>query len=110
MVVAEVSFEPIGTADPSYSDIVTACVSVLNRQKDVKFDVTAMGTILEGERDKVLKVVSDMEEACFKAGAPRVITNLRIDERHDMPMKSAQQMEAEVEQKLPGAKQTGLRF
>lgn len=108
MVVAEVSFEPIGTGSTSYSDIVTACVGVLNQQKDVKFDVTAMSTILEGDRDRVLKAVADMEEACFKAGAKRVITNLRIDERRDGPMKSAQEMESEVEQNLGGRQ--GIRY
>ncbi|MDA8188402.1 MAG: MTH1187 family thiamine-binding protein [Dehalococcoidales bacterium] len=107
MVVAEVSFEPIGTGSPSYSDIVTACVSVLNQQKDLKYDVTAMGTIIEGERDRVLKVVSDMEEACFKAGARRVVTNLKIDERRDIAMKSMQEMEREVEQRIA---QTGFRY
>ena len=109
MVVAEVSIEPIGTASPSYSDIVTACVDVLNRQKDVKFDVTAMGTILEGERDSVMNAVSNMEDACFKAGAKRVILNLRIDDRRDRPMKSAQEMEREVEMKV-GRGQTGIRY
>lgn len=109
MVVAEVSIEPIGTSSPSYSDIVTACVSALSKQPDIKFDVTAMGTILEGEREKVLRAVSDMEDACFRAGAQRVVTNLRIDERRDRPMKPAQEMEREVEQRIHGGQQ-GVRY
>ena len=99
MVIAEVSIEPIGTGTPSYSDLVAASVTVLKGQKDVKYDVTAMGTILEGERSNVLKLVEDMTEACFKAGAKRVLTSLRLDERRDRPMHHMDEMEREVEQK-----------
>ena len=50
MVVAEVSIEPIGTGSPSIGEFVTACVELLEKERDLKFQVTAMGTIVEGDR------------------------------------------------------------
>ncbi|MBI2865211.1 MAG: MTH1187 family thiamine-binding protein [Chloroflexi bacterium] len=96
MAVAEVSIEPIGTCSTSVSDLITACVGVLEKQTDVKWDVTAMGTILEGDRARILSLVGQMDDACVKAGAPRVLTNLRIDERSDKVL-HMDEMESEVE-------------
>lgn len=110
MVIAEVSIEPIGTCDPSYSDIIAESVKVLERQKDVKYEVTAMSTVLQGERGRVLQLVSEMEEACFKAGAKRCVTNLRIDERRDKPMHPIEEMEREVETKVGQARQPRMRM
>jgi uncharacterized protein (TIGR00106 family) len=105
MVVAEVSIEPIGTSNPSFGNMVAKCVDALNQQPDIKFQVTATGTILEGERNRIFQAVNSMEEACFQAGAQRVITNIRIDERHDQPMKSIQQMEQEVDSQIGPSQQ-----
>lgn len=99
MAVAEISIEPLGTTSPSISDLVTACVSVLKNEPNIKFDVTAMGTIIEGDRHQIMSLAERMQDACFRAGAERVITNIRIDDRHDKAM-SMQQMEQKVEQQI----------
>ena len=99
MVVAEVAIEPIGTGSPSIGDFVTACVELLTKEKDLKFDVTAMGTIVEGDRKKVFGVVERMHEKCLQMGAKRVLTELRMDERVDKPL-HMEEMEQEVEQRL----------
>jgi len=99
MAVAEVSIEPLGTGSTSISDIITASVKVLQNEPNIKFDVTAMGTIIEGDRHQILSLLERMEDACFRAGAERVITNLRLDDRRDKQI-SMQQMEREVEQRL----------
>ncbi|MBI4318136.1 MAG: MTH1187 family thiamine-binding protein [Chloroflexi bacterium] len=100
MIVAEVSIEPIGTGTPSYGDLVAESVKVLKGQNDVTYDITAMGTILEGDREKVIRLVNEMTEACFKAGAKRCLTNVRLDERRDRPMLPMEEMERQIEQKL----------
>ncbi|MCL5957742.1 MAG: MTH1187 family thiamine-binding protein [Chloroflexi bacterium] len=110
MIVAEVSIEPIGTGKASYSDIVAESVKALERQKDVKYEITAMSTVLEGDRSTILRAVQEMEEACFKAGAQRCVTNLRIDERRDKPMHGIQEMERVVETKIGQPPQPGLRM
>ena len=109
MIVAEVSIEPIGTGKASYSDIVAESVKALERQKDIKYEIGAMSTVLQGDRNAILRVVQEMEEACFKTGAKRCVTNLRIDERRDKPMHSIQEMERVVETKIGQARQAGTQ-
>ena len=99
MVVAEISVEPIGTGSPSIADFVTACVELLEKQPDIKFEITAMGTIIEGERKKVLTLLDQMHEKCLQMGAPRVLTELRIDERVDKTL-HIEEMEREVEENI----------
>lgn len=82
-VIAEVTFSPIGTATPSLSKYVVAALKVLKEHPNVIHQLTPMGTVLEGERADILALVEAMNEAVFAAGAQRVGTALRIDERRD---------------------------
>ncbi|HYO48660.1 MAG TPA: MTH1187 family thiamine-binding protein [Chloroflexia bacterium] len=82
-VIAEVTFSPIGTATPSLSKYVAAALAVLKEQSDVEYQLNPMGTVLEGERRDIIEVVERMNEAIFAAGALRVGTTLKIDERRD---------------------------
>ena len=82
-VIAEVSFSPIGTATPSLSKYVTAAFAVLREHPEVKYELNPMGTVIEGERREVIDLIEAMNEAIFAAGAQRVGTTLKIDERRD---------------------------
>src|SRR6187551_2920189 len=84
-VIAEVTFSPIGTATPSLSRYVTAALSVLQEHPEVRYQLNPMGTVLEGERRDIIAVIEEMNEAIFAAGALRVGTTLKIDERRDKP-------------------------
>ena len=83
--IAEVTFSPLGTATPSLSKYVAAAVRVLGEHPEVKYQLNPMGTVLEGERADIIAVVEEMNEAIFAAGALRVGTTLKIDERRDKP-------------------------
>src|SRR5438045_8288 len=93
-VIAEVSFSPLGTATPSLSRYVTAALAVLESRPEVKYQLNPMGTVLEGERRDVIDVIEAMNEAVFAAGALRVGTTLKIDERRDKPASMAHKVEA----------------
>ena len=82
-VIAEVTFSPIGTGTPSLTSYVTAALSVLEEHPEIGYQLNPMGTVLEGERADIISVVEEMNEAVFAAGALRVGTVLRIDERRD---------------------------
>ncbi len=82
-VIAEISFAPLGTATPSLSRYVAAALAVLKEHQSVKYELNPMGTVLEGERCDVIAAVEAMNEAVFAAGAQRVGTTLKIDERRD---------------------------
>ncbi len=93
-VIAEVMFSPIGTATPSVSKYVVAAFEVLKRHPEVVYQLNAMGTVLEGERADILAVVEEMNEAVFAAGAQRVGTILKIDERRDKPASMQHKLDA----------------
>lgn len=85
MAIAEISVVPLGTKSPSVSKYVARAVRVLQKEKDVKYEITAMGTIVEGDLDKILTVVRKMHEGTFGEGVARVLTTIKIDDRRDKP-------------------------
>lgn len=82
MVVAEISVVPLGTGSASVSRYVADSIRVL-QESGLKYEVTAMGTIVEGELDAVLAAARRMHLAPFAAGVKRVVTTIKIDERRD---------------------------
>jgi uncharacterized protein (TIGR00106 family) len=85
MAIAEVSIIPLGTRTPSVSKYVARAVSVLRQEKDVKYELTSMGTIIEGDWERILKVVKKMHQATFDEEVMRVVTTIKIDDRRDKP-------------------------
>jgi len=83
MVVVDVSIVPVGTGTPSVSKYVARAVRTLRDEKDLKYELTAMGTVIEGDLDKILKVVKQMHEDTFTEGIVRVLTTIKIDDRRD---------------------------
>lgn len=93
-VVADISVVPLGTASPSVSSYVAGCYDILKATPGIKFQLTAMSTIIEGPREKVLEVAHCMHQLPFEKGAQRVVTVLRIDERKDKPLTMKGKVEA----------------
>jgi uncharacterized protein (TIGR00106 family) len=83
MAIAEVSVIPLGTKTPAVSQYVARAVNVLKQEKGIKYETTAMGTIIEGNLDGILAVVRKMHEGTFGEGVARVITMVEIDDRRD---------------------------
>ena len=84
-VIAELTIVPLGTATTSLSRYVSACHSILKEAKDVNYELTAMGTIVQAPLKRVLELVQKMHEVPFSMGAKRVSTTIRIDDRRDKP-------------------------
>ena len=83
MAIVEVSIVPIGTGTPSISQYVARAVRLLQGEKDIKYELTAMGTIIEGDLEQLLTLVGKMHQSAFDAGVMRVVTTVKIDERRD---------------------------
>lgn len=83
MAIAEVSVIPLGTKTPSVSRYVARAVKVLEQEKGIKYEVTAMGTIIEGDLDRILAAVKKMHEVTFEEEVVRVVTTVEIDDRRD---------------------------
>lgn len=83
MAIVQVSIVPLGTKTTSLSKYVARALKVLQSQKSVTFRLTPMGTVLEGDLDKVLSMVRQMHESVFGEGVQRVVTIVNIDDRRD---------------------------
>lgn len=102
MAIVEVTVAPTGTSTTSLSRYVAGCERVLAAeapQLGLHYELHAMGTIIEGDLDKIMTVVRRMHEEPFRAGAMRVNTIIRIDDRRDKQASMAQKLRS-VHEKL----------
>jgi uncharacterized protein (TIGR00106 family) len=100
MAVVFVSIAPLGTGTPSVSRYVAGVERIL-RGTGLVNQLTAMGTIIEGDLDEILEVVRRMHEHPFTQGAVRVSTLVKIDDRRDKEHTIAGKVRS-VEEKLKG--------
>jgi uncharacterized protein (TIGR00106 family) len=82
MAIMEISVVPIGTGDTSLSSYVADCTRVLKKAR-IPFELSAMGTNVEGDLKKLVDIALKMHQVPFKRGAQRVVTTLKIDDRRD---------------------------
>lgn len=99
MAIVEISISPLGTGTPGVSGYVAGCLKVL-RQSGLDHQLTPMGTIIEGSLDEIFQVVREMMEAPFAAGALRVSTLIKIDDRRDRAVAGMGEKVATVERLL----------
>lgn len=99
MAVVEVSITPLGTGSTSVSAYVAGCLKII-RESGLKHQLTPMGTIIEGDISSVLAVISRMHESPFAAGALRVSTLIKIDDRRDGTIHTMAGKLESVEKKL----------
>jgi len=93
MAILEISIVPLGLPTGGISEYVACCLDELEKYSEkVRYELTAMGTIIEGDLDVILCIVREMHEAPFRKGAKRVLTTLRLDDRRDI--------NASIEQKI----------
>ena len=85
MAIVEVSIIPLGTKTPSVSKYVAQALRAL-KEEDMKYELTSMGTIIEGDLDKVLSLVAKMHQSAFSEEVRRMVTMVKIDDRRDKPL------------------------
>lgn len=83
MAVVEVTIVPLGTGSPSVSRYVAECHKVLAQEEEVKYQLTPMSTVIEGDLDRIFAVIRKMHEVPFAIGAERVSTSIKVDDRRD---------------------------
>jgi len=86
MAIIDISIVPVGTSAPSVSEYVAGALRILQNEPDIKYELTAMGTIIEGELEHLLTLAGRMHRSAFDAGAMRVLTTIKVDERRDKPL------------------------
>ena len=86
-VVAEIFITPLGTGEATIREYIRALVPRVEAS-GLAYQLTAMGTLVEGPLDRVLALVRELHTATFdvSAGTDRVVTHLRLDERRGEPL------------------------
>ena len=83
MAVCSVSVVPVGTGSTSVSPYVARCHEILAGRQGIKYRLTPMSTVIEGDLEIVLATVARFYEVPFEKGAMRVLTTIMIDDRRD---------------------------
>jgi len=83
MALVEVRITPIGTKGSSMTKYVARAVEAVKGEKDIKHQITATGTIMEGDLDKIIGMVRKMHDSVFDGEVNRVLTTIEIDDRRD---------------------------
>ena len=98
MVIAEVNIIPLGTKTPSVSKHLAQALRVLREEKSIKYELTSMGTILEGDLGEILRVVRNMHEGTFDGAVMRVVTTIKIDDRRDKTLSMSGKIESQLKE------------
>ncbi|MBW1670465.1 MAG: MTH1187 family thiamine-binding protein [Deltaproteobacteria bacterium] len=82
MALMEINVSPLGTGSTSVGEFVVNMQRLLTEQ-GLPYELTDMGTIIEGDVDQLLAVAKVLHESTFSNGAKRVYTVIKIDDRRD---------------------------
>ncbi len=94
-IIAEISTYPVGEKGTSLSKFVKEAVKEIDKFPNIRVIHHPMGTVLEADSiDIILDATKVAHEAIFNAGASRVVTQLRIDDRRDKPRKMEEKLKA----------------
>src|SRR3954464_3135840 len=96
MAIVDVTVIPVGTGTPSVSTYVADIHRVLKKYESegkIRFQLTPMNTIIEGELPILFEVILAMHEVPFDKGLVRVCTSIRIDDRRDVKRKMEDKVE-----------------
>ena len=98
MAIMEISVVPVGTKEVSVSSYVADCIQKL-RDAKVQYQLTPMGTIVEAEAEEIFQIALMIHQTPFEAGAQRVVTTIKIDDRRDIEATAERKVSA-VEEEL----------
>ena len=82
-IIADIRVIPIGTETPSVSHYVAGCLDIITQTENISYELTAMGTIVQGSLETVLALTKKLHESPFNMGAQRGVTISNIDDRRD---------------------------
>lgn len=84
MPIMEISIVPIGTGTASISEYIADALRVLEKEENIKHQLTSMGTIIESPSlDNLMDIAKKMHMEVLKKEGKRVLTTIKIDDRLD---------------------------
>jgi len=82
MALMHLTIIPLGTQTTSVGDYVAEIQQALGTS-GAPFQLTDMGTIIEGNSKDLLELAARLAEIPFKNGIQRVVTQISLDDRRD---------------------------
>ena len=95
-LIAEFSIVPVG-AGMSLSPFVAECLRIVEGS-GLKHQLTPMGTILEGDGEKVMNTIMACHSRVLQM-SERVVTSIKMDDRRDRPSDMGRKVRS-VEERL----------
>jgi uncharacterized protein (TIGR00106 family) len=80
-LIVEISFVPVGVGT-SLSRYIAIVIKNIEKS-GLKYQLTPMGTIVEGEWNEISNLIDYSHNLIFEMGIERIITNIKIDYRLD---------------------------
>jgi uncharacterized protein (TIGR00106 family) len=85
MALMDIAVFPIGEGT-SLSKYVAKAILAIEGEPGIDYELTSMGTIVQGDIDRLLEIALKMHNTVLAAGAKRVSTIIKIDDRIDKPV------------------------
>lgn len=79
-MLAEFQFVPVGTGE-EHKELIARTVELVENS-ELDYQLTAMGTLVEGEWDEIMALVKKCHDTLSKF-TNRIVTNIVIDDRKD---------------------------
>jgi len=91
-VIAQFTTSPLGEGVSVSRFVAEALKEVEN--SGLRYQLTPMATVLEADTpEAAVEVILKAHEAVFRAGAKRVVTDIKIDDRRDEPRRMEDKVE-----------------
>lgn len=83
MVIADIAVVPLRPykGEAEMYKVVDKCIDII-QNSGLKYEIGANSTTIEGDFDDVFEIVKKAHKLPFELGCERVITTVRIDEKH----------------------------
>ena len=76
----EITVYPLRTNDSSITKEVSKVFEVLDNC-DLTYQITTMGTVIEGTIDELFALARELHESVFSDSVKRVITTIKLDDK-----------------------------
>jgi len=93
LAIVAVSVAPLGTGSTSVSRFVAEAERVLREDGRVRYRLDPMFTTIEGDLPVIFEIITKMHEAVIQAGALRISTVIKIDDRRDKDVRMEEKVE-----------------
>lgn len=68
---------PLHMSEQEAHRIIDAAIAVI-QQSGMKYIVTPFETVIEGAYDKIMLLLDDIQQACYKEGAISLLINMKL--------------------------------